>query len=110
MYFCPKYTKFAIPMSDLKQLVALLNEKAIALQAQFQSLREENGKLKQTIEQLRSEKTALQSTITTLKEKNETLAIANRILGSKEHKRETKLKINALIREIDACIVQLTKQ
>ena len=39
-------------MSDLKQLVALLNEKAIALQAQFQSLREENGKLKQTIEQL----------------------------------------------------------
>ena len=97
-------------MSDLKQLVALLDEKDIALQAQFQNLREENGKLKQNIEELRSEKTAHQSTITTLKEKNETLAIANRILGSKEHKRETKLKINALIREIDVCIVQLTKQ
>ena len=106
----PQIYKVRYLMSDLKQLVALLDEKAIALQAQFQNLWEENGKLKQTIEELRSEKTALQSTITTLKEKNETLAIANRILGSKEHKRETKLKINALIREIDACIVQLTKQ
>lgn len=106
----PQIYKVRYWMSDLKQLVTLLDEKAIALQAQFQNLREENGKLKQTIEELRSEKTALQSTITTLKEKNETLAIANRILGSKEHKRETKLKINALIREIDACIVQLTKQ
>ena len=106
----PQIYKVRYLMSDLKQLVALLDEKAIALQAQFQHLREDNGKLKQTIEELRSEKTALQSTITTLKEKNETLAIANRILGSKEHKRETKLKINALIREIDVCIVQLTKQ
>ena len=106
----PQIYKVRYWMSDLKQFVALLDEKAIALQAQFQNLREENGKLKQTIEELRSEKTVLQSTITTLKEKNETLAIANRILGSKEHKRETKLKINALIREIDACIVQLTKQ
>ena len=106
----PQIYKVRYWMSDLKQLIALLDEKAIALQAQFQNLREENGKLKQTIEELRSEKTVLQSTITTLKEKNETLAIANRILGSKEHKRETKLKINTLIREIDACIVQLTKQ
>ena len=106
----PQIYKVRYLMSDLKQFVALLDEKAIALQAQFQNLREENGKLKQTIEELRSEKTVLQSTITTLKEKNETLAIANRILGSKDNKRETKLKINALIREIDACIVQLTKQ
>ena len=106
----PQIYKVRYWMSDLNQLVALLDEKAIALQAQFKSLREENGKLKQTIEELRSEKISLQSTITTLKEKNETLAVANRILGSKEHKRETKLKINALIREIDACIVQLTKQ
>ena len=97
-------------MSDLKKLVALLEEKAIVLQSKFNSLREENGKLKQTIEERRSEKQSLESTITTLKEKNETLAIANRILGSKDNKRETKLKLNTLIREIDACITQLTKQ
>ena len=97
-------------MSDLKKLVALLEEKAIVLQSKFNSLREENGKLNQTIEELRSEKQSLESTITTLKEKNETLAIANRILGSKDNKRETKLKLNTLIREIDACITQLTKQ
>ncbi len=42
-------------------------------------------------------------------EKYESLKIANSMLGSEENKRETKLKINALIREIDHCIVQLSE-
>jgi len=29
------------------------------------------------------------------------------MLGSNEYKRETKLKINAMMRELDACIAQL---
>jgi hypothetical protein len=37
-----------------------------------------------------------------------TLKIANSLLGSDENKRETKLKINSLIREIDYCIAQLS--
>jgi hypothetical protein len=41
-------------------------------------------------------------------EKYEALKIANTILGSDENKRETKLKINALIRDIDHCIAQLS--
>ncbi|WP_248723137.1 hypothetical protein [Seonamhaeicola sp. ML3] len=41
-------------------------------------------------------------------EKYEALKIANSILGSDDNKRETKLKINALIREIDYCIAQLS--
>jgi len=61
-------------------------------------------------EKTNSEGGVADSVMKLLKEKNEALSIANRILGSKEHKRETKLKINTLIREIDACIVQLTKQ
>jgi hypothetical protein len=44
---------------------------------------------------------------TTWEEKYEALKIANSILGSDENKRETKLKINALIRDIDHCIAQL---
>ena len=41
-------------------------------------------------------------------EKYDTLKMANTILGSDNDKRETKLKINALIREIDHCISQLS--
>ena len=35
------------------------------------------------------------------------LKVAKTIEGSNENTRETKLKINALIREIDKCIIQL---
>ena len=44
-----------------------------------------------------------------LEKKHQSLKIAKTIEGSKEDRRETKLKINALIREIDACIVQLSE-
>ncbi|MBF30207.1 MAG: hypothetical protein CL529_03380, partial [Aequorivita sp.] len=37
------------------------------------------------------------------------LKMANSMLGSDQHKRETKLKINALIREIDHCVNQLSE-
>jgi len=43
-----------------------------------------------------------------LKSKYETLKIANALLGSDDNKRDTKLKINSLIREIDYCIAQLS--
>ncbi|MEY2868220.1 MAG: hypothetical protein RIR01_644 [Bacteroidota bacterium] len=46
--------------------------------------------------------------IEALKAKYETLKIANSLLGSEENKRDTKLKINSLIREIDYCIAQLS--
>lgn len=42
-----------------------------------------------------------------LKTQYESLKIANSLLGSDENKRDTKLKINSLIREIDYCIAQL---
>jgi replicative DNA helicase len=46
--------------------------------------------------------------IDTLKKEYEALKIANSLLGSEENKRDTKLKINSLIREIDYCIAQLS--
>ena len=42
-----------------------------------------------------------------IKKQYETLKLANALLGSEENKRDTKLKINSLIREIDYCIAQL---
>ena len=44
-----------------------------------------------------------------IEKKYQTLKIAKTIEGSKEDRRETKLKINALIREIDTCITQLSE-
>jgi chromosome segregation ATPase len=46
--------------------------------------------------------------IEVLKAQYETLKIANSLLGSDDNKRDTKLKINSLIREIDYCIAQLS--
>ena len=37
------------------------------------------------------------------------LKLANSMLGSNEFKRDTKLKINTLVREIDKCIIQLSE-
>ena len=42
-------------------------------------------------------------------DKYEALKLTSSMLGSEDYKRETKLKINALIREIDHCITQLSK-
>jgi chromosome segregation ATPase len=46
--------------------------------------------------------------IKTLKSECESLKMANSLLGGEENKRDTKLKINSLIREIDYCIAQLS--
>lgn len=43
-----------------------------------------------------------------LKNHIDSVKITNSLLGSDEYKRDTKLKINTLIREIDNCIVQLS--
>ena len=43
-----------------------------------------------------------------LKKQYSALKMASSILGSDENKKETKLKINSLIREIDYCIAQLS--
>lgn len=58
-------------------------------------LKKQNKKLEKQYNQLLAE--------------NEQLKTANAILGSKDYKRETKLKINRLIREVDSCIVQLSE-
>lgn len=45
--------------------------------------------------------------IAAVTERYEILKMASALLGSDDEKRETKLKINTLIRELDYCIAQL---
>ena len=51
------------------------------------------------LEKLRTKN--LEEKSTELAQQNQVLKSANALLGSDEHKRETKLKINALVKEID---------
>ncbi|WP_324712046.1 hypothetical protein [Flavobacterium columnare] len=43
-----------------------------------------------------------------MKAELDTVKMTNALLGSDEFKRDTKLKINSLIKEIDYCIAQLS--
>ena len=65
--------------------------------------------MQEEIKQCHQEITNQKDEIASWQEKFETLKYANSLLGSDENKRETKLKINALIREIDHCIAQLSE-
>ena len=71
-----------------------------ALEAQNKELQEQKVSASTTAENQSRE-------IEGLKLANETLRMTNSLLGSDENKRDTKLKINSLIREIDYCIAQL---
>ncbi|MDO4229507.1 MAG: hypothetical protein Q4C98_06820 [Capnocytophaga sp.] len=96
-------------MSNINELVELLEEKATSLRKKIDDLNAENQRLVQLIETLTNDKKELEYQIECWKEKNDAIKIANSILGGNENKTEAKLKINALIREIDACIIQLSK-
>ena len=96
-------------MSNIEDIVDAL-EKKISKVLQKQSvLKETNLKLSQEHAQYQSTIKNQELAIDAWKEKYLTLKMANTILGSNDDKRETKLKINALIREIDHCIGQLSE-
>lgn len=73
------------------------------------SLRKEYEKLELELEECNQKQAFLLNEIERLQKENQTLKNANAILGSTEFKRETKLRINSLIKEIDQCIVQLAE-
>ena len=51
----------------------------------------------------------LTKNLSELKKENESLKMANSLLGSKESKAITKRRINSLIKEVDLCIHQLSE-
>ena len=67
------------------------------------------SKLEAENQELSQESYSLKTEISELKKDNESLRMANALLGSKESKAITKRKINSLIKEVDFCINQLTE-
>lgn len=95
-------------MSVIAEIIDTLENKIEKLFTRMSSLEQINQNLKT---ELTNTTTIIQNQsreIDTLKKEYEALKIANSLLGSEENKRDTKLKINSLIREIDYCIAQLS--
>ncbi|MBN9283149.1 MULTISPECIES: hypothetical protein [Flavobacterium] len=95
-------------MNGLSEIIDSLEYKFSKLIVKIEGLEKLNQELRNEI----SKSTALinrqKEEITVLKEQYDNLKMVNSLLGSEENKRETKLKINSLIREIDYCIAQLS--
>ena len=96
-------------MSNLKEIVNLFENKLNKLLENYNFLKEENEVLYNKIAVLENQITKEKQLNNEIESKYQTLKIAKTIEGSKEDRRETKLKINALIREIDTCITQLSE-
>ena len=67
------------------------------------------NKLESENQEFRKDSSSLKTEISQLKKDNESLRMANTLLGSKESKAITKRKINSLIKEVDFCIQQLSE-
>jgi len=95
-------------MNGLSELVDSLENKLEKLVLKLDKTQRLNQELENEISRSASVISRQSEEINSLKKQNETLKMANSLLGSDENKRETKLKINSLIREIDYCIAQLS--
>ncbi|HQF48587.1 hypothetical protein C3L50_01025 [Flavobacterium alvei] len=95
-------------MSVIAEIIDTLENKIEKLFGKINSLERKSQELK--IELTKSAVIIQKQSqeIEALKTQYETLKMANALLGSEENKRDTKLKINSLIREIDYCIAQLS--
>ena len=95
-------------MSGLSEIVDSLESKLEKLGQRIEELRIQNRELENEVARSASAANRQSEEIALLQQQNESLRMANSLLGSDENKRETKLKINSLIREIDYCIAQLS--
>ena len=94
-------------MSVIAEIIDTLEIKVEKLFEKINSLEKKSQDLKIELTKSAAVIQTQSQEIKGLKVQYETLKIANALLGSEENKRDTKLKINSLIREIDYCIAQL---
>ena len=96
-------------MGELVEIVDSLENKVSKLLHRLEVLNQANTKLKNELSLLREEHDITKVTLGTWEEKYNSLKLANALLGSDTNKKEAKLKINTLIRELDSCIAQLAE-
>jgi len=94
-------------MSKLLSQIDQIELRINALIDENLRLQKEVMKNQQVIDGLEKEIEEAQEAIKSGAESMVALKTANAMLGSDDYKTKTKLKINALVREIDQCIAQL---
>ena len=95
-------------MSEIAEIIDTLEGKIEKLITKVKGLEEKNQELHHQLKYAATNISNQTQAVETLKKDYETLKITNSLLGSEDYKRDTKLKINSLIREIDYCIAQLS--
>ena len=95
-------------MSEIVEIIDNLESKLKKLLNKIDQLEQTSLELNQELQKATTVINNQSQEIDALKKDYETIKIANSLLGSEENKRDTKLKINSLIREIDYCIAQLS--
>lgn len=96
-------------MSKIEDIVSSLENKISKVLHKLEVLKQTNTKLSHELAMQQQKYIQQQEEMSSWVERYESLKIANSLLGSDENNKETKLKINALIREIDHCIAQLSE-
>ena len=94
-------------MSEIVEIIDTLESKIQKLFLKINELEQKNQALLQELKVSATEFQNQNTAVETLKKDYETLKMTNSLLGSEDYKRDTKLKINSLIREIDYCIAQM---
>lgn len=96
-------------MSDTVEAIHLLEDRLERLFSNYNFLLEENKILLQNVSSLQRQLFEKEQSLEQQEQEFSSLKIARTITGSNQSTRDTKLKINALVREIDKCIVQLSE-
>ncbi len=95
-------------MSEIVQIIDSLESKIGSLLSKIDRLEEKNKTLEAELSKSTLANQNQLQQLEKLKKEYESLKLTNSLLGSEDYKRDTKLKINSLIREIDYCIAQLS--
>ncbi|MCP9200755.1 hypothetical protein MKO06_12615 [Gramella sp. GC03-9] len=96
-------------MSEITEIVDNLENRISKLLHKYDLLKQSNEALQRELDSVKTEYEKLEGDLQLSNDQIQSLKAANAMLGSTDHKKETKLKINSLIREIDQCIVQLSE-
>jgi len=94
-------------MSQLTSVVDSLESKLKKLIEAYSEIKLEKQQASETLTQLKEQNLSLLRELESCKKSCEDLKMANTILGGDQYKRETKLKINALVRDIEYCIAHI---
>lgn len=95
-------------MSEIAEIVDTLEDKVLKLFSKLEGLEKNSQDLILELQKAATIIKRQSNEIEVLQKQYDALKLANSLLGSEENKRDTKLKINSLIREIDYCITQLS--